>query len=188
MTYIQIETIDTQKDSGKLISSDLKITKHCIEVQKKCNLLLGYIKRQFQYRNKKTVMTLYNSLILPHLQYCIQFWSPSLIKDINRLERIQARATKLIPEIMHMSYENRLQALDMLTLKARRKRLDLIQTYKILHGMDNVDYDKYLTLNRNSNRNNGYNLEVKMHTTNTLGSSFISCKNLEHSFLGGCSQ
>ncbi len=52
-----------------------------------------------------------------------------------------------------MSYEN------ILTLKARHIRLDLIQTYKILHGVDNVDYDdKYLTMNKNSTRNNGYKL------------------------------
>ncbi len=101
-------------------------------------------------------MTLCNSLVLPHLQYCIQFWSSSLIKDINRLERIQARATKFIPEIRHMSHENRLQTLNKITLKARCIRLDLNHTYKILHGVDNVDYDKYLTLNKNSTRNNGY--------------------------------
>ncbi len=59
-----------------------------------------------------------------------------------------------------MLYENRLQALDMLILKARPIRLDLIQTYKILHGVDNVEYYKYLTLNKNSTRNNGYKLEV----------------------------
>ncbi len=57
---------------------------------------------------------------------------------MNRLEKIQARATKLIPEIRHMSYENRLQALGMSTLKARRIRLDLIKTYKIIHVVDNV--------------------------------------------------
>ncbi len=102
----------------------------------------------------------------------MQFWSPSLIKDINRLEKIKARATNLIPQIRHLSYENRLQALGMSTLKARRIRLDLIQTYKILHGVDNVDSDKYLTLNTNNTRNNGYKLEVKTHTTNTLGNSF----------------
>ncbi len=48
----------------------------------------------------------------------------------------------------------------MLTLKARHIKLDLIKTYKIPYGVDNVDYDKYLTLNKNSIRNNGYNLEV----------------------------
>ncbi len=79
---------------------------------------------------------------------------------------------KLISEIRHLSFENRLQALGMSTLKARRIRLDLIQTYKILHGVDNVDYAKYFTLNTNKTRNNGYKLEVKTHTTNTLGNSF----------------
>ncbi len=141
-------------------------------MEKKCNRLLGYIKRQFQYRNKKIVVTLYNSHGLPHLQYCIQFWSPSLIKDINRLEKIQARATRLIPKIRHLLYENRLQALGMSTLKARHIRLDLIQSYKILHAVDNVHYAKYSTLNTNKTRNNGYKLEVKTHTTNILGNSF----------------
>ncbi len=58
----------------------------------------------------------------------------------------------------------------MLTLKARCIRLDLIQTYKILHEVDNVNY-KYLTLNKKKYYN-GYKLEVKTHTTNTLGKSF----------------
>ncbi len=57
MRDIQLETIDTQKDLGIVINSDLKTTKHCIEVEKKCNRLLGYIKRQFQYRNTKIVVT-----------------------------------------------------------------------------------------------------------------------------------
>ncbi len=60
----------------------------------------------------------------------------------------------------------------MSTLKARRIRLDLIQTYTFLHGVGNVDYVKYFTLNTKNTRNNGYKLEVKTHTTNTLGNSF----------------
>jgi ribonuclease P/MRP protein subunit RPP40 len=130
MEGLPLQVTEAEKDLGVIISSDLKATKQCIEVEKKCNRLLGYIKRQFQFRNKKIIVTLYNALILPHLQYCIQFWSPSLIKDINRLERVQARATKLIPEIRHMTYENRLKALGMSTLKDRRIKLDLVQTYK----------------------------------------------------------
>ncbi len=98
------------------------------------------------------------------------------------MEKIQAMATKLIPEIRHLSYENRLQALGMSTLKARRIRLDLIYTYKILHGVDNVDYVKYFKLNINNTRNNVYKLEFKTHTTNTL-----SRKNLEQSSLRSCS-
>ncbi len=60
----------------------------------------------------------------------------------------------------------------MSTLKARHIRLDLIQTYKILHGVDKVDYAKYFTLNTNNSRNNRYKLEVTIHTMNILGNSF----------------
>ncbi len=74
---LQIETTDTEKVLG-IISNNLKTTKQCINVEKKCNYLLGYIKRHVRYKNKKIVVTLYNTLVLPHLQYCIEFWSPSL--------------------------------------------------------------------------------------------------------------
>ncbi len=93
--------------------------------------------------------------------------------DVRRvtIQKKKARATKLVPEIRHLSYENRLQALGISTLKARRIRLDLIQTYKILHGVDNVYYAKCFSLNANNTTNNGYQLEIKTHTTNTLGNS-----------------
>ncbi len=96
-------------------------------------------------------------------------WSPSLIKDINRLEKIQVRATKFVQKYGHLSYKNRLHALRMSNLKVWCIRLDLLQTYKILHGVHNVDYVKYFTLNKNNTRNNEYKLEVKTHTSNTLG-------------------
>ncbi len=60
----------------------------------------------------------------------------------------------------------------MRSLKDRRLRLDLIQTYKILHGFDNVDCRKYFTLNQNSNRNNEYKLNVKAHNSSILGNFF----------------
>ena len=173
MDSIKLKETNSEKDLGIVITNNFKSTNHCIQVEKKCNRLLGYIKRQFLYRNKNIVVTLYKSLILPHLEYCVQFWSPSLKKDIDRLERVQARATKLIPEIRHMSYENRLKILGMHTLKSRRIRFDLVQTYKILHGVDNVDYTKYFELNNNHTRNNGYKLMVKMHNTNILGNFFM---------------
>ena len=50
-------------------------------------------------------MPLYKAIIGPHLEYCIQAWRPYREKDIDKLERIQRRATKMIPEL---SYESRL--------------------------------------------------------------------------------
>ncbi len=64
---LQFETTDTESHLGVIISNNLKTTKQCIDVEKQCNCLLGYIKKHFQYKNKKIVITLYNSLVLPHL-------------------------------------------------------------------------------------------------------------------------
>jgi ribonuclease P/MRP protein subunit RPP40 len=94
-----IQMVEAEKDLRVWINNELKSTNQCIEVEKKCNRLLGYIKRQFEYKINTIVTTLYKTLVRPHLEYAVQFWSPSLGKDIDRLERVQARTTKLIPEI-----------------------------------------------------------------------------------------
>ncbi len=167
-----IATTDLEKDLGVLISSDLKFSKQCIEVEKKAQRLLGYIKRQFRYRNKEIVLTLYNSLIRPHLEYAVQFWSPSLKKDIAKLERVQARATKLIPSIRHMGYQRRLKALGLFTLETRRLRGQLIEVFKILHGFENIDYQHLFSLNTNMTRNHGWKLDLKRFNHDTLGNFF----------------
>ena len=83
---------------GVVITNDLKSSNQCLEAVKKAQKLLGYIKRQFRTRNKETILTLYNALVRPHLEYAVQFWSHSLRKDIERLEAVQARATSRICE------------------------------------------------------------------------------------------
>ena len=57
------------------------------------------------------------SPVRPKLEYCIQAWNPSLIKDIELLEQVQHRATKLIPEIAHLSYHDRLKYLNLTTIE-----------------------------------------------------------------------
>ena len=91
-----IESCQQEKDLGVIITNDLQSSKQCIEVEKKAQKLLGYIKRQFRSRKKENIVNLYNALIRPHLEYCVQFWSPSLRKDIERLEAEHVRGSKLI--------------------------------------------------------------------------------------------
>ena len=71
----------------------------------KANRILGMIKRNFVDRSSDTIITLYKSLVRPHLEYCSQIWSPHLMKDIKLIESVQRRATKLVQGIEHLSYD-----------------------------------------------------------------------------------
>ena len=75
------------------------------------------------------------TLVRPILDYASTIWNPHLMGNIRDLEKIQKRATKLIPSLQHLSYLERLQHLNLPSLLYRRTRMDLIMTYKILHGL-----------------------------------------------------
>ena len=168
----ELDICNEEKDLGVIITNDMKSSKQCIAVEKKAQKILGYIKRQFTTRKEETILTLYNALVRPHLEYAVQFWSPSQRKDIERLERVQARATKLIPSIRHISYERRLTRLNLYSLEKRRLRGQLIETFKILKGIDNVDYQKLFTLSSNQTRSNGWKLDLKRFNTTQCGEFF----------------
>ena len=108
----------------------------------------------------------------PHLEYAVQFWSPSLRKDIERLEAVQARATKLIPSIRHLGYVRRLERLNLYSLEKRRLRGQLIETFKMLKGMNNIDYRHLFTFSNNRTRSNGWKLELKRFNTSQCGNFF----------------
>ena len=57
---------------------------------------------------KKLIILLYKAIIRSHLEHCIQAWRPYRKKDISMLEHIQRRATKIIPELRDLIYEERL--------------------------------------------------------------------------------
>ena len=88
---------------------------------------------------------LYTSLVRPHLEYAVQSWSPHLKKDIEALEKVQRRATRLAPELSELPYEDRLKAFKLTTLEERRIRGDAIETFKIMRGLEDVDSSKFFT-------------------------------------------
>jgi len=89
---------------------------------------------------------LYKGFIRPHLEYAIQAWSPYLKKDIEYLEKVQRRATKLVKGLGSMPYSKRLDVLKLTTLEKRILRGDLIEVYKLLTGRENIDYTALLQL------------------------------------------
>ena len=101
-------------------------------------------------------MPLYKTLVRPHehMDYCVQAWKPHLRKDIERLEKIQRRATKMVEGMMNLTYEERLRLLGLSTFEDRMRRADLLEVFKIIKGLDKVDKDKLFTMISGKTRGN----------------------------------
>ena len=93
-----------EKDLGVTISADMKVSEQCGFAASKGNKILWLIRRNITYKEKRLIIPLYKPIIRPHLEYRIQAWRPYR-KDTDMLERIQRRATKMIPELRDLSYE-----------------------------------------------------------------------------------
>ena len=98
------------------------------------------------YTEKELIIPLFKTIVRPHLEYGIQAWRPYRKKDIDVLERVQRRATQLIPKLRNISYEMRLKECGLTTLETRRLRGDQIEVFKILNGYENIDRNVFFTV------------------------------------------
>ena len=105
--------------------------------------------------------TLYSSLVRPHLEYAVQAWSPYFRKDIDELEKVQRRMTKLVPELKDLPYEERYRRFKVTSLEKRRIRGDLIETFKLIHGYENVNREIFFELADSNTRSNTFKLKKR---------------------------
>ena len=142
----QLEDVNQEKDLGIIITNDLKPSAHCTQNYTKANRMLGMIARTFSTRDQHILLSLYKSVVRPHLEYCSPAWSPYYKKDKDLLEKIQHRFTRMFPELRNLQYSERLNKLGLWTLEERRNRADLIEVYKILNGFSVVPVDTFFAL------------------------------------------
>ncbi len=100
----------------------MKVLEQCRMSAYKGNHILGMIRRNIRYKDKGLIVPLYKAIGRPHLEYCTHAWRPYRRKDIDMLDKIQRRATKLIPGLRDLSYEERLKECGLTTLETRRLR------------------------------------------------------------------
>ena len=93
-----------EKDLLVTVTADMTVSDQCGLAAAKGNQTLGLIRRNITYVEKTLIISSYKAIVRPHLEYCIQEWRPYHKKDIDKHERVQRRATKLIPELSDLCY------------------------------------------------------------------------------------
>ena len=123
--------------------------------------LLANMKIAFTHIDANMVRKIITTFIRPTLEYASVAWNPHLQKDIKKIERIQRAATRWVPELRDLSYEERLQALNLTTLEARRTRGALITLYKCATGIIDIDKQDFIQFNNRSTRGHSKKIQKK---------------------------
>ena len=129
------------KDLGVLANTSFTPTSQCIAAASKARGMVHLIRRSFVEVTPRMFKPLYNTLVLPHLEYAVQAWCPYQTKDIDLLEKVQRMATRMVKGLRELRYEERLKALNLFSLERRRRRADLITCFNIHSGRLDVPAD-----------------------------------------------
>ena len=141
-------------------TSNLKSSLQCVKSAEKAMSVLRMVRRCFKNMNQENSLTVYKVYIRPHLEYAVQVWNPYLREDIDCIEQIQHRATKMVNGLRNKSYTERLEILGLTTLEKERLRGNLIEIYKIKTGKKGLDQQQFFQLAATGHNLRGHRMKL----------------------------
>ena len=153
-----IKAREKEKDLGIIITKTLDPSEHIAGLVRKAYAWWANVRIAFSYMDLKMAKTLISQFIRPGLEYGTVVWNPHLKKDIAKLEKVQRDISRNIPGLQGLTYEERLEKLELPTLETRRERGDAINMYKCVKGKQFIDKDNFIKLA--GKRTRGHNLKV----------------------------
>ena len=175
---MELQTTTCEKDLGVNIDNELKFSLHTTTSVNKANRIFGLIRRSFVYLDKLSFRYLFCALVRPHLEYCGVVYNPRLIKDKTAIENVLRRASKMIPGMHDLSYDQRLVEINIPSMKYRFQRGDVIEVYKWSNSLyncatDMFDYD-------NDSKTRGHTLKIrKKHCRLETRKHFFSIRTVD---------
>ena len=157
----KIPSADREKDLGVVINDKFHPDDHINQITSKMYHLLRNMKIAFTYIDADMVRKIITTYIRPTLEYASVVWNPHQQKDINKLERIQRAATRWVPELKELSYEERLKMLNLPSLEARRTRGAFITLYKCTTKMMEIDNKNFIPFSDITTRGNNKKIQQK---------------------------
>ncbi|KHN85086.1 Uncharacterized protein Tcan_01924 [Toxocara canis] len=161
---------EVMKDLGVYVSSDLNWHNHCVEVSRRAAQVANYILRAVQYSSVESYRKAFVAYCRPILEYCTQVWSPSVKRDIEMIERVQRRFTKMafrkaFRGPFQPNYEQRLRIFDLKPLWYRRTQFDLHLCFKIVKGFSGIPFKSIFSFTKFASRSRFHPLQIERKTT-----------------------
>ena len=170
-----------EKDIGVVVAENMRPKQQCAKASQVARAVLGQITRAFHYRDRHTFKKLYVQYVRPHLEFAAPAWSPWTQEDKDTLEPVQISAVSQMSGLRGRTYEEKLKEIGLDTLERRREDMDLIQTFKIISGEDNVKKGTWFRMSsENSQRTtrataDATRIDTKRVRTEARG-HFFSCR------------